>query len=116
MTVLNTIELMTFHPVIEGLFAICIVALGLSFVGIILTPIEHDTVGGILCVIALVSLAGSIITGLCLDKNMVPSGKVQYEVIFDEGASFMDVIDKYDVIEQRGDIFVLEDKKDDRYE
>jgi hypothetical protein len=43
---------------------------------------------------------------------MVPSGKVQHEVIFDEGASFMDVIDKYDIIEQRGDIFVLEEKED----
>lgn len=34
----------------------------------------------------------------------------QYEVTIDETVPFSEIIDKYDFIEQRGDIYVLQDK------
>ena len=35
----------------------------------------------------------------------------QYEVIFDSTISFQEIYNKYDIIEQRGQIFVLRDKE-----
>lgn len=35
----------------------------------------------------------------------------QYEVIFDDTVSFQEIYNKYDIIEQRGQIFVLRDKE-----
>lgn len=37
--------------------------------------------------------------------------RYRYEVIMDEGVSFEDIYNNYDVIEQRGEICVLEDKE-----
>lgn len=34
----------------------------------------------------------------------------QYEVTIDEDANFYDILDTYDIIEQRGKIFILRDK------
>lgn len=45
-----------------------------------------------------------------IHKNTIPTGKYQYEVTIDENVSFVDLNNKYNVIEQRGDIYVLEDK------
>ena len=42
--------------------------------------------------------------------DIMPTGKYQYEVTIDENVSFVDLNNKYNVIEQRGDIYVLEDK------
>ena len=36
----------------------------------------------------------------------------RYEVTFDEETSIVEVMKDYNIIEQRGDIFVLEDKED----
>lgn len=36
----------------------------------------------------------------------------RYEVIFDEETSIVEVMKDYNIVEQRGDIFVLEDKED----
>lgn len=40
--------------------------------------------------------------------------RYRYEVIMDEGVSFEDIYSNYDVIEQRGEIWILEDKENDR--
>lgn len=41
----------------------------------------------------------------------VPTGITQYEVLIDESVNFQEVYDKYEVIERRGDIWVLQDKE-----
>lgn len=38
------------------------------------------------------------------------TGKYQYECIIDDSVSYNEVVDNYKIIEQRGDIWVLEDK------
>ena len=45
-----------------------------------------------------------------MHKNTVPTGKYKYEVTIDENVSFTELNSKYNIIEQRGDIYVLEDK------
>lgn len=40
----------------------------------------------------------------------VPTGRCRYECTIDDDASFTDICEKYTVVEQRGDLWVLEDK------
>lgn len=40
-----------------------------------------------------------------------PSGRYRYECTIDESVSMTEVYERYDIIEQRGDIWVLEDKE-----
>lgn len=40
-----------------------------------------------------------------------PTGKYRYEVTIDRTVSFIDMYEKYEIIEQRGNIWVLEDKE-----
>ena len=42
----------------------------------------------------------------------IPTGRYKYEVTIDESVQFIDIYDKYEVVEQRGEIWVLEDKDD----
>lgn len=44
-------------------------------------------------------------------KYDVDSGHVEYEVLISDETSFDDIMKDYDVIEQRGDIWVLRDKE-----
>lgn len=45
-------------------------------------------------------------------KEDVPTGRYRYECTIDDDASFVDIAEKYVVVEQRGEIWVLEDKED----
>lgn len=45
-------------------------------------------------------------------KEDVPTGRYRYECTIDDDASFVDITEKYVVVEQRGEIWVLEDKED----
>jgi hypothetical protein len=40
-----------------------------------------------------------------------PTGRYKYECIIDESVSITEVYEKYKVVEQRGDIWILEDKE-----
>lgn len=41
----------------------------------------------------------------------VPTGRYRYEVTISDTANFKEIYEKYDVVEQRGDIYVLEEKE-----
>lgn len=43
----------------------------------------------------------------------VSTDRTRYEVILDDNASIVDIYEKYEVIEQCGDIWILEDKEDE---
>lgn len=47
---------------------------------------------------------------LVVGKTVVPKRVIQYECTIDSNVSFVELYEKYDVIEQRGDIWVLEEK------
>lgn len=42
----------------------------------------------------------------------VPTGRYRYEVTIDESVSFNDIYERYEIVEQRGDIWVLEEKEE----
>lgn len=60
-------------------------------------------------ILALIFLLALIIIGAAEPK--VKTDRKRYEVTIDESASLIDVYKKYDVIEQRGQIWILEDKE-----
>lgn len=60
-------------------------------------------ISGIICFISLFVL-------IAIDYEE-PIGRYRYEVTITEEASMIDIHERYDVIEKRGQIWVLEDKK-----
>lgn len=61
------------------------------------------------------ALVGAILSvvGMIAEEKVepLPTGIAQYEVLIDESVNFQEVYDKYEVIEHRGDIWVLQDKE-----
>ena len=50
-------------------------------------------------------------SGIIMAHNEYESGRYKYEVILDNDYPASDLYDKYNIIEQRGEIWVIEDKK-----
>ena len=48
-----------------------------------------------------------------IESEFVSSGRYQYEVIISKDYPAMDLYENYKVVEQRGKIWVIEDKKND---
>lgn len=64
-----------------------------------------------LAVSSLIAMVGVIVVVLIGGLNPVETGRYEYEVTIDESVNFIDIYENYDVIEQRGDIWVIEDKE-----
>ena len=47
-------------------------------------------------------------------KEDIPTGRYRYECTIDDDASFIDIYEKYIVVERRGDLWVLEDRVDEQ--
>lgn len=62
----------------------------------------------------IVGLLVVIITSITSLQKRVPTGRCQYEATIDDTVSFTELNDKYEVIEQRGKIWILEDKEERR--
>ena len=63
-------------------------------------------IGVIFSVVAFFS--GIIVAALDESK---PTGRYQYECTIDESVPFKDVLENYEVIEQKGKLWILEDKE-----
>ena len=55
-------------------------------------------------------IAWGVFSILCFKKE-IPTGRYRYECIVDENTSFVEICEKYDVVEQKGDLWILEDKE-----
>lgn len=56
-------------------------------------------------------MIGLIIMIACgIFKYTVKTGEYRYECIIDDSVSYNEVVENYKIVEQRGDIWVLEDK------
>ena len=115
MTVLNIIELTETAPWVN--FAFCASFIGFAVLVAIggymcskFNP-KIEKLGAWLIGIGLVCLISSIVMNALMDEITIPSGEVQYEVMINDSISFTEVVEKYDVIKQRGEIFVLEEKE-----
>lgn len=113
MTIINTIELTKTAPVVNIIMLISIVLMVLSFIIVISVSIKHEKVESIFCLILFLSMIGLLICAGVKDKFVVPSGEYRYEILIDDNVTFNEVNEKYDIIEQRGEIFVVEEKNNE---
>ena len=115
MTILNTIELMKVSPACKGICCGCFISLVLFIVASICQAgrdgFEKYVIWYVLGII--VSFVGAIVCVYISDNFTVPTGEYQYEILIDDTVSFTDVTEKYNIIEQRGEIFVVEEKTND---
>lgn len=107
--VLNKTEIMTISD--AGLIWTLILIIG-GLIGIVLflclTYInENFVIGTIFSILALFS--GFVVLAAASESK--PTGRYQYEVTIDESVLFDDVFENYDIIEQKGKLWILEDKE-----
>lgn len=88
---------------------------------IVLSAIILFTIGLLVFIVSLIadgpawtviiSLVGLLILVICsiLDAT-IKAGEYRYECIIDDSVSYNEVVENYNIIEQRGNIWVLEDK------
>ena len=108
------IEILTKEPILELsktlsiicmiLFAVFIISLICMFVFIGKGYCEHLA---IFAIISLVSLSSTLI----IQSYAKPTGRYKYKVTIDKSVSMIEVYEKYNVIEQDGKIWTIEDKK-----
>lgn len=65
----------------------------------------------VLQILSAVLLIGVLIADVTLIFYEVPTDRYRYEVIIDEDVTINDIYDNYNVVEQRGDIWIIEDKE-----
>lgn len=70
---------------------------------------RYNLAGTICALIVICSLSALVV--LSVWDPQIETGRYRYEVIIDDSVSFSDIHEKYEVIKQRGDIWVLEDKE-----
>lgn len=109
MTILNT------SPVFcEGLIGtIGAVIAVISFVSMFMFLHEAGESGSGVCFIIGIICVALFIAGFVasvVDDNK-PTGKYRYEILLDDSYPASKLNENYDVIEQRGEIFVIEDKE-----
>lgn len=56
-------------------------------------------------------ISAVLIAAICVLLSLViKTGEYRYECIIDDSVSYNEVVENYKIVEQRGDIWVLEDK------
>ena len=84
--------------------AICVSAVIVAICVVCMIPCWIDKDPSIIALIILAFIFGYF--GIYCESN----GHVRYEAYVDQSASYFEFTEKYELIEQRGNIFVLEEK------
>lgn len=110
MTILNTsivTELVSWYG--KGLIICGVIAI----IGYFIFGIANDHEIGILFIMGLLMMLGGIIGifTIGIAAPQVETDRKRYEVIIDDSVTFHEIYEKYKVIDQRGDIWILEDKE-----
>lgn len=109
MTVLNTIELtkVSWIPfaIAGGLWASLFITIPL------MNKVKNKFVSGVLFIYTVIATLCGAMLILESEEYQVPSGEYHYEITIDDNTSFAEVIEKYNIIEQRGELFVVEEKE-----
>ena len=113
MTVLNMIELTTVsNSFVYWTLILFIVGAALFGTGLVILCKDNDTSGAAPLAIGIVLIFIVIALAKCSDADIfqVPNGKFHIEATFSEDMPFLSVMENYNILEQRGDIFLLEPK------
>lgn len=101
------------YPVVEGCPVWLIVLLGLCCVvsGLVtvLALIDHDGGVAIWVGVLFIFFLGSIF----FVSQGRKTGKTRYECVIDDTIPFVEVVENYDIVGRRGDLWILEDKVDE---
>ena len=107
--ILNKTEIMEYTCAQHIFFAVLLIAWCISailvIIGFICNSKWSTIIGGILFLITCI-----VICTVDLEKSK-NTGRYKYEATIDEDVPFTEVYEKYDVIKQKGDIWVLKDKE-----
>ena len=109
-TILNTIELTGTSP---GAF-VTLVITGLLFLILMscAEPINPKADGLVIFLIASSAIAFLVCMGIMVyQSENRKTGELQYEVTIDDTVSMTEFNKKYEIIEQRGDIFVVKERE-----
>lgn len=106
MTILNQTEVMV--SIIPGKFVF--IGLALSFICTIMANVSEKR-QDFYTIAAVIFFIASITTVFIGATFKNPSGRYRYECLIDDTVPYTEIYDKYDVVEQRGSIWVLEDKE-----
>ncbi len=101
-TILNQTEIMASNMPFWLFATIILVS---ASIGSAIAIRSYDAMLGVLVAIIL------FIVGLGILYSEEPTGRYKYECLIDESVSITEVYGHYEIVEQRGDIWVLEDKE-----
>lgn len=89
---------------------VSVLAFVIFFIGAIVFAVSM-ILDGPVWVTASSLMIGLIIMIACgIFKYTVKTGEYRYECIIDDSVSYNEVVENYKIVEQRGDIWILEDK------
>ena len=106
--ILNKTDIMTFPDWFETFGAACLIIFVMAFVFAFVFHRNDPVCITFLC-IAVASLLTGVISSVCVKE--IPTGRYRYECLIDESVDFVDIYENYDVIERKGQIWILEDKE-----
>ena len=105
--ILNKTVIMDFP---DGTGRKMLLLLGLLILCVILSAMtENDAVKITMYVIGIIAAIGFLYFGYF--QKRIPTDRYRYEVTVGPYVRFTDIYEKYDVVERRGEIWVLEDKE-----
>lgn len=109
-TILNQTEIMTMTDAYV-IWTLCLI-IGGALATVVFVALGENISGWfhIGTVVAIICAAlGLTMLGASIETEH--TGRYQYETLIDESVSFEAVLEKYDVVEQKGKIWILEDKE-----
>lgn len=110
-TILNQTEIMEPIPLAVTVIVILMIIAAISGIAFFIAEyvMASITCPVILGFISISSLVIVLIIAILSPKHLTG---YKYEVTIDENVSMKEVYERYEIVEQRGDIWVLRDKKD----
>ena len=110
-TILNQTEIMELAPLAVTVIVILTIIAAISCISFFIADyvMASITCPVILGFISISSLISVLVISILSPKHLTG---YEYEVTIDENVSMKEVYERYEIVEQRGDIWVLRDKKD----
>ena len=104
--ILNKTEIMA-APTWYAILFVVLIVVGIA--SIIIAVGSHETKVGLGAAITFIITLCTFLVLIAVNPEEA-TGRYKYEVTIDENVSFKDLYAQYNVVEQRGDIWVLTDK------
>lgn len=96
---------------ITGLPAwVSVLAFVIFFIGAIVFAVSMILDGPVYVTASSLMIGLIVMIACVILKYTVKTGEYRYECIIDNSVSYNEVVENYKIVEQRGDIWVLEDK------